>query len=120
MLRQAIAKGAAVTRNAEVQPDKHMVYLKVLTLAFLPKNEIEPTFYEIEKETQAMYADFDQIFNDFFRYVESYWLQKRGVEDFCIFDQSIRSNNSEESYHSILIGRMRNVRPTPQRFISKN
>lgn len=120
LLRQAIAKGAAVIRNAQVQPDKHIVFLEVLSLALLPKEEIEATFQEIEAEARKKFKDFDQIFDSFFRYFETNWLRRRGVDDFCVFEQSIRTNNSEESYHAILIRKMRNVSPTPQRFIGNN
>lgn len=115
LFRQAIAKGAATRRNAKDNPEKHMVLLRVMALALLPPTEIRDVFLEIVKDTNERFPKHN--FNAFFNYVEEYWLDRRGVDTFCVFEQAIRTNNAIESYHRDLNSMMHMKRPTVWHFI---
>lgn len=111
----AIWLSAAIIQNNIKHPQEHKILLQVMTLALLPAHKIRPTFEEIKKEAKKSCPG--HSFDDFFIYFEDYWLDKRGVDSFCVHGQHVRSANPIESYHRGMNKMFKNVRPTVWRFL---
>lgn len=87
-----------------------------MALALLQAEEIETQFINIKQEAHKRFND---QFDNFFDYYESYWIKNRGVSSFCVFGQINRTNNVIESYHRDLHLKTKSVRPTVWKLIIK-
>lgn len=105
--------GVAVKRNSINEPEKYLILLKVMALALLPEESILTEILNIQKDALI----FGGLFDEFFLYFEKYWISQRGLKTFCVFDQLIRTNNAEESYHRDLHIHTQHKRPTIWRLI---
>ncbi|CAF3828831.1 unnamed protein product [Rotaria sp. Silwood1] len=69
-----------------------------MALGFLPAHEIKKAYQDIikpqMKDVPATPVALRHNLREFFRYFEQEWLKK--IHQFCVFDQSIRTNNALE------------------------
>ncbi|CAF1049115.1 unnamed protein product [Adineta steineri] len=74
------------------------VLRQIMALGFLPAHEIKKAYEDIIKpqlkDVPAQPVSLRQNLREFFRYFEKEWLKK--VHEFCVFDQSVRTNNALE------------------------
>ena len=87
----------------------------IMTLSFLPKEEIQEQFnYIVAQLNENIMNRFIQ-FTDYF---QSFWINRVGTSQFSIFGLQLRTNNSIESFHSRLEAKL-SRRPQPWEFFSQ-
>lgn len=114
MFRQAKQKGAAVKKNKQEQPLKHFALLKIMSLAYLPADQIPSTYARLKKDIKE---EFSSYFDRFFSYFETTWLPTAQV--WSCYRRKHNSNNFLESYHKSL-KKIIGVKPHVGFFFSKS
>ncbi|CAF1128042.1 unnamed protein product [Rotaria magnacalcarata] len=78
------------------------VLRQIMALAFLPSDQITRVYYDVIKpqlnNVPAKPISLCHNLRDFFKYFESFWLRK--TNQFCVFNQSTRTNNGLEGYNN--------------------
>ncbi|KAJ8685144.1 hypothetical protein QAD02_020937 [Eretmocerus hayati] len=116
LMRNAIKKKAALGANLKKDRDRHQILREVMALALLPEELIEPTLDEIEKEAESKYGSY---FDEFFKYIREYWMNERGTARFYVYRKIDKTNNEEESYHSVFKIIFKNKKPSGWQFIDE-
>ena len=80
-------------QNVEVV---RQILRQIMALAFIPDDEIRTVYYDVIK-TQfntgpTKPTNHRNNLRNVFKYFESFWLKK--IDQFCVFDQSTRTNNA--------------------------
>ncbi|CAF1427646.1 unnamed protein product [Adineta steineri] len=71
---------------------------QTMALAYMPSDQIRKLYYDVIKAQQnTVLKDFRKNLRNFFKYFESFWLKK--IHQFCVFGESIRTNNGLEGMH---------------------
>ncbi|CAF4010414.1 unnamed protein product [Adineta steineri] len=71
---------------------------QTMALAYMPSDQIRKLYYDVIKAQQnTVLKDFCKNLRNFFQYFESFWLKK--IHQFCVFGESIRTNNGLEGMH---------------------
>ncbi|CAF1528082.1 unnamed protein product [Adineta ricciae] len=75
------------------------VLRQVMALAYVPSDQIRSLYYEfIKKQLNSVPTDVRRNLRTFLNYFESFWLKR--IHQFCVFGESIRTNNSLEGYNN--------------------
>ncbi|CAF4868865.1 unnamed protein product, partial [Rotaria socialis] len=78
------------------------VLRQIMALAFVPSDQITRVYYDVIKpqlnNVPAKPISLRHNLRDFFKYFESFWLRK--TNQFCVFNQSTRTNNGLEGYNN--------------------
>ncbi|CAF1427657.1 unnamed protein product [Adineta steineri] len=71
---------------------------QTMALAYMPSDQIRKLYYDvIQVQQNTVVKDFRKNLRSFFKYFESFWLKK--IHQFCVFGESIRTNNGLEGMH---------------------
>ena len=72
-MKNALTKDAAVKMNLKNNPKRHFILRECMALALLPADQIRPTFERIREEAEKKFGN---VFEEFFNYVDSYWMKR--------------------------------------------
>ncbi|KAJ8665906.1 hypothetical protein QAD02_007568 [Eretmocerus hayati] len=100
--------------NLQDHPERHLIIRMVMALALLPPDTIVPTYEAIKRIARKKFGNF---FNEFFKYFDDYWIKRRGVERFCVYEKLDKTNNEQESMHKVLNYLFRHRQPHPWQFV---
>ncbi|KAJ8685003.1 hypothetical protein QAD02_020796 [Eretmocerus hayati] len=110
----ALKRKVAYPGMSKEEPEKFEFIRMIMALALLPEEFIVPTYKIIKERAKEKFGNF---FADFCKeYIEGYWINQRKPKTFSVYGQLLKTNNDQESYHRILNGRFRHVRPAVKNF----
>jgi len=90
---------------------------KAMVLPFLPRAKIAQAVDSLQ-DSVPVHLDNEGV-KSFFQYLKNYWVEKVGVSALSVCGRGMRTNNGVESFHAIMLQKLKKVHPGLWEFLSK-